>query len=90
MSVHSQKTDSSWWLELADFRSQIRFSPESTQRAVARMAPATISGEVFAVNVNWNANDSKWNVNANPLNDNRWNAGNHVISLATADVSPTL
>lgn len=36
--------------------------------------------EVFTVNVYWNSDDKKWNVNANPLDDNRWNAGNRAFS----------
>ena len=36
---------------------------------------------IWAVNVNWNANDSGWNVNANSVsNPNRWNDGNQVFS----------
>lgn len=38
------------------------------------------TGEVFAVNVNWNADDRNWNVNAYTLDDNQWNAGNRVFS----------
>jgi hypothetical protein len=36
--------------------------------------------EVFTVDVNWNAGDRKWNVNANRLDDNQWNAGNRAFS----------
>lgn len=39
-----------------------------------------IMSEVFAVNVNWNGDDRKWNVNANRLDDYRWNAGNRAFS----------
>jgi len=39
-------------------------------------------GKPRVVNVNWN--DDGWNVNANSLDDNRWNDGNRVFS-ATAD-----
>jgi len=35
---------------------------------------------VFAVNVNWNADNRKWNCNANRLDDNRWNAGSRAFS----------
>lgn len=31
------------------------------------------------VNVNWNANDRKWNVNTYAHDDNRWNTGNQVF-----------
>ncbi len=34
----------------------------------------------FVVNVNWNADNGKWNVNDWDLDDNRWNAGNRVFS----------
>ena len=46
-----------------------------------------ITDEVFAVNVNWNAGDRKWNVNANRLDDNRWNAGNRAFSR-NSTISP--
>ena len=46
-------------------------------------------GTVFAVNVNWNDSNRKWNVNAIPLDDNRWNAGNRVLS-SNSTVSPAL
>jgi len=39
-----------------------------------------IMGEVFAVNVNWNSDNRKWNVNAYRLDDNQWNAGNRAFS----------
>jgi hypothetical protein len=32
------------------------------------------------VNVNWNADDRKWNVNAYRRDDNQWNAGNQVFA----------
>lgn len=48
-----------------------------------------ITTEIFTVNVNWNSDDEKWNVNANPQNDNRWNAGNRVFS-SNSRVSPAL
>jgi len=32
------------------------------------------------VNVNWNADDGKWNVNTWRRDDNRWNAGNRAFS----------
>ena len=31
------------------------------------------------VNVNWNSDDSNWNVNAYQFDDDNWNAGNRVI-----------
>lgn len=38
------------------------------------------NGEVFAVNVNWNADDREWNVNDWRLDENgEWNAGNQVL-----------
>lgn len=37
---------------------------------------------VLYVNFNWNRDDSKWNVNSNEVNTDRWNAGNRVF-LAT-------
>ncbi len=45
------------------------------------------TSEVFAVNVNWNADNHEWNVNANRLDDNRWNVGNRVLS-SNSPVSP--
>ncbi len=40
-----------------------------------------VPGALHVVNVNWNADDRKWNVNCNPFNpDNVWNAGNQVFS----------
>lgn len=41
------------------------------------------------VNVNWNAAYRKWNVNAWKLDDDNWNAGNHVFSRNPHD-SPVL
>ena len=38
------------------------------------------------VNVNWNADNRKWNVNTYNRNDNRWNTGNRVFSLETIKV----
>lgn len=40
------------------------------------------------VNVNWNADDRKWNVNTWQRDDNRWNAGNRVFSLETIKFLP--
>lgn len=34
----------------------------------------------LAVNVNWNSNDRKWNVNVWKFDDNQWNAENVVFS----------
>ena len=37
--------------------------------------------KIWAVNANWNADNRKWNVNANSVtNPNDWNAGNQVGS----------
>ena len=47
------------------------------------MVQITYAGEVFAVNVNWNADNREWNVNANRLDDNRWNAGNRAFSATS-------
>lgn len=59
--------------------SQIRFNPESIRRMVARMVSGTrVAG--YVVNVNWNADNRKWNVNAWKLDDDNWNAGNRVFS----------
>ena len=57
--------------------SRIRYSSESSQRAVVWTAFGTRT--LRAVNVNWN--DDGWNVNANSVsNPNRWNDGNRVFS----------
>ena len=59
--------------------SQIQYSSKSIQGAVVRMAFGTRM--LRAVNANWNANDSGWNLNANSVsNPNRWNDGNRVFS----------
>ncbi len=42
------------------------------------------------VNVNWNADNSKWNVNTWNRDDNRWNAGNRVLSPETTEFLPPL
>ncbi len=34
----------------------------------------------YAVNVNWNADNRKWNANDWKLDDDNWNAGNRVFS----------
>lgn len=41
----------------------------------------------FVVNVNWNADDRTWNVNAWKRDDNNWNEGNRVFSR-NSSVSP--
>ena len=58
---------------------------------VARMASGTrVAGCV--VNVNWNADNRKWNVNAWKLDDDNWNAGNRVFSRNSRYIfeTPTL
>ncbi|GMU73855.1 MAG: hypothetical protein AMXMBFR44_0540 [Candidatus Campbellbacteria bacterium] len=42
---------------------------------VPQKVSVTVRGEVFTVNVNWNADNGKWNVNAYRLDDNRWYRG---------------
>ncbi len=37
------------------------------------MVLCTIEGELCYANCNWNADNGKWNCNANHANDNRWN-----------------
>jgi hypothetical protein len=59
--------------------SQVKYSSKSTRWAVVRMTSVTVS-KVVVVNVNWNADNQQWNVNANQLDDNQWNAGNQVLS----------
>ena len=34
----------------------------------------------YVVNVNWNSDNRKWNVNAWNLDDDNWNAGNRVFA----------
>lgn len=53
------------------------------------MILATLTSEVFAVNVNWNANDGDWNVNAYRLDDNDWNAGNRAFPCNCGDSLPS-
>jgi len=72
------------------FRSQIKYSPESIQRAVVQMVPRTI---LRSPNGNRNVlyfyrnDDGKWNWNYNWLN-NDWSADNPSACLATSFVSP--
>src|SRR5262249_12595918 len=40
--------------------------------------------KAVAVNVNWNADNDEWNVNANRFDDNQWNEGNVFLSPETA------
>ena len=40
-----------------------------------------------AVNVNWNADNGQWNVNANRLDDDNWSDGNRVFSR-NSPISP--
>lgn len=39
----------------------------------------------YVVNVNWNGDNRKWNVNAWKLDDDDWNAGNRVFSRNSQD-----
>jgi hypothetical protein len=58
--------------------SQIRFSLASILQAVARMVSGTrVAG--YVVNVNWNSDNRKWNVNTWNLDDDNWNAGNRAF-----------
>ncbi len=58
--------------------SQIRFSLESILKAVVWMVSGTrVAGCV--VNVNWNSDNRKWNVNTWKLDDDNWNAGNRAF-----------
>ncbi len=58
--------------------SRIRFNPKIIQRVVEWMAAST---KVFVVNVNWNRDNAKWNVNAWKLDENgQWSEGNRVLS----------
>lgn len=58
--------------------SQVRFSPESILRAVVWMVSGTrVAGCV--VNVNWNSDNRKWNVNTWKLDDDNWNAGHRAF-----------
>ncbi|MDD5084079.1 MAG: hypothetical protein PHT88_04115 [Candidatus Moranbacteria bacterium] len=58
--------------------SRIRFNPKSIRRVVAWMIPHT---RVAVVNVNWNADNGKWNVNDWKFGENdRWNADNRMFS----------
>ncbi len=52
------------------------------------MGGASRIERVVAVNVNWNSNDREWNLNANDLDDNRWNDGNCVLSRSLPLPSP--
>ncbi len=61
--------------------SQIRYSPKSTSMGSGTDGSGYEMSCV--VNVNWNADNSKWNVNTWNRNDNRWNAGNRVLSRET-------
>jgi len=45
------------------------------------------NSEVVVVNVNWNAGNSKWNVNTDDLG-NEWNAGNQFVSR-NSNISPS-
>ncbi len=67
--------------------SQIRFSPEKIRWVVAQMVSST-RGEVFLVNVNWNVDNQRWNVNMWNLT-NEWNAGYQFFSR-NSKISPTL
>ena len=39
----------------------------------------------YVVNVNWNGDDRKWNVNTWKLDDDNWNAGNRASSRNSYD-----
>ena len=68
--------------------SQIRFSLESILRAVVRIVSGTrVAGCV--VNVNWNSDNRKWNVNTWKLDDDNWNAGNRAFGR-NSRISPAL
>lgn|SRR3989338_3898156 len=76
------------WYEWT-LRSRIRFSPENISTGSVTDNTGHSMSEVFAVNVNWNADYRRWNVNANRLDDYHWNAGNRVLS-SNSCVSPVL
>lgn len=68
--------------------SQIRFSLENILRAVPWMVSGTrVAGCV--VNVNWNSDNRKWNVNTWDLDDDNWNAGNRALGR-NSRISPAL
>jgi len=69
--------DNIWWT----FRSRIKYRYfVSLLSNTGGMDGYCHRASVFAVNVNWNADNRKWNCNANRLDDNRWNAGNRAFS----------
>jgi len=60
-------------------KSQIRYSLENIQWAVALMAWCIF--ELWVVNANWNSDYGYWNVEANPIgNPYKWNDENQVLS----------
>ena len=54
------------------------------QSMVARMEYYTLR---FTVNVNWNSDNRKWNVNFWQFDDNQWNVENVVFSRKSLFIS---
>lgn len=69
--------DSIWWTLMS--RIKYRYFVSSLSNT-SGMDGYYHRASVFVVNVNWNADNRKWNCNANRLDDNRWNAGNRAFS----------
>lgn len=66
-----------WCLGPADFEVPDTIQPREYSKGGGTDGPRH---GVYAVNVNWNADDREWNVNDWRLDENgNWNAGNRVL-----------
>lgn len=66
-----------WCLELVDFYVPHTIQPQEYSKGGGMGGSRH---EVFAVNVNWNSDNRKWNVNDWKLDENgNWNADNQVL-----------
>src|ERR1700734_4201183 len=81
-----QKHLVSWYPKSADFEVPNQMQPEEYSTGGGKEDSGYESSCV--VNVNWNADDRKWNVNTWDRDDNRWNAGNRVLSPETPEFLP--
>lgn len=71
------KKEESWYSELADFEVRDTIQPREYSRGGGKEG---LEYKVFAINVNWNADNREWHVYAWQLDENgNWNAGNHVL-----------
>ncbi len=87
--AETSKNEDTWWSVLWHLRCRIRYSPESTQGAVAQTAHSTYrnsNDDLYVRYLYWD--DSAWNWNCNWLVSS-FNSYNPAVVLATLLISPS-